>query len=71
MHPIKVYIINIQCPLHRIDESVDTIMKPRYQVFLSTDESNGYWAIPVKLGDGYKTGFVTPHGQYVYLRRGQ
>lgn len=25
----------------------------------------------MKPGDEYKTGFVTPHGQYAYLRMGQ
>ena len=57
--------------MHRIDEVLDTIIKPRYQVLFSTDASNGYWAIPINAGDEYKTGLVTPHGQYIYRRMGQ
>ena len=53
--------------MHRIDEVLDTIVKPKYKVFSCTDASNRYWAVPIKEGDKYKTGFVTPHGQYIYL----
>lgn len=30
----------------------------------------GYWAVPMRRGDEYKTGVVTPHGPYAYLRMG-
>ena len=32
------------------------------------DLTNGYWQIPVALEDVYKTAFVTPDGQYEFLR---
>lgn len=69
--PVNKYTIKPQYPMHRIDEVIDTLIKPRYRAFFSTDASNGYWAIPIKAGDEYKAGFVTPHGQYIYLRMGQ
>ena len=69
--PVNKFTIKPQYPMHRIDEVIDTIIKPKYRVFFSTDASNGYWAVPIKAGDEYKTGFVTPHGQYIYRRMGQ
>ena len=32
------------------------------------DLTNGYWQIPVAPEDVYKTAFVTPDGQYEFLR---
>ena len=57
--------------MHRIEEVTDTIIKLKLNTFFSTDASNGYWAIPIKDGDQYKAGLVTPHGQYIHLRMGQ
>lgn len=69
--PVNKYTIKPQYPGHRIDEVIDTVIKPKYKAFFCTDAANGYWAVPIKEGDQYKTGFVTPHGQYIYLRMGQ
>lgn len=69
--PVNKYTIKPQYPGHRIDEVIDTVIKPRYRAFFCTDAANGYWAVLIKDGDQYKTGFVTPHGQYIYLRMGQ
>lgn len=55
---------------HRIEEVIETIIKPKFIMFFGTDASCGYWAVPMKAGDEYKTGIVTPHGQYFYLRMG-
>lgn len=69
--PVNKYTIKPQYPMHRIDEVTDTLIKPKFKAYFCTDASNGYWAVPIKEGDEYKTGFVTPHGQYIYLRMGQ
>ena len=68
--PLNKFTIKPAYPGHLIDEVLDTIVKPKFSVFFSADAANGYWAVPMKRGDEYKTGFVTPHGQYVYLRMG-
>lgn len=57
-----------QYPTHRIEEVVEIIIKPKFTVFFGTNASNGYWAVPMKAGHEYKTGIVTPHGQYFYRR---
>ena len=57
--------------MHRIDEVLETVIRPGYTCFFITDISNGYWAIPIRPGDEYKAGFVMPHGQYLYRQMGQ
>lgn len=52
-------------------EVTDTLIKPKFKAFFCTDASNGYWAVPIKEDHQYRTGFVTPHGQYIYPRMGQ
>src|SRR5205809_5113195 len=47
------------------------VIRSEYMCFFITDTSNGYWAMPIRPGDEYKAGFVTPHSQYLYLRMGQ
>ena len=69
--PLNKCTIKPQYPMHRMEEVLETIIKPKFSVFFSTDASNGYWAVPIKPGDEYKAGIVTPHGQYVYFRMGQ
>lgn len=54
--------------MHRIEEVIDTIIRPKHGCYFITDASRGYWAIRITPGNEYKTGFVTPHGQYAYLR---
>ena len=36
-----------------------------------SDTANRYWAILMKAEDCNKTGFITPNGQWFYLRMGQ
>ena len=69
--PLNSQTIKPQYPMHRIEEVIDTIIKPKHRCYFITDASNGYWAIRMKPGDEYKTGFVTPHDQYAYLQMGQ
>ena len=69
--PLNSQTIKPQYPMHHIKEVVDTIIKPKHRCYFITDTSNGYCAVRMKPGDEYKTGFVTPHGQYAYLRMGQ
>ena len=69
--PLNKCTIKPQYPMHRIDEVLDTLIKPRFFAFFCTDAANGYWAILIKDGHQYRAGFVTPHGQYIYLRMGQ
>ena len=57
--------------MHRIDEVIDTLIKSKFKVFFCSDASNEYWAMSIKEGDEYKTGFMTSHEQYIYLRIGQ
>lgn len=63
--------MNSQYPMHHTKEVINTIIQPKHRCYFITDASNGYWAIQIKPGDNYKTGFVTPHGQYAYLRMDQ
>ena len=53
---------------HRIEEVLDTIIKPKFTTFFTTDASNGYWRISMKKRNEYKTGVVTPHGHYFYSK---
>lgn len=69
--PVNKYTIKPGWPMHRIEDVIDVMIRPRYLVYFSSDASNSYWAIPMKPGDEYKTGVITPNGQYIYLRMGQ
>jgi hypothetical protein len=68
--PLNAHTIKPQWPMHRIEDVIDTIIQLRFSAWFVSDASNGYWAVPIKKGDEYKTGIITPHGQYVYLRMG-
>ncbi|KAI9871042.1 MAG: hypothetical protein M1823_008561, partial [Watsoniomyces obsoletus] len=57
--------------MHRLEEVLETLMRPKFRCFFGADASNGYWAVPMRKGHDYKTGFLTPHGQYCYNRMGQ
>lgn len=69
--PVNKNTIKPQWPMHRIEDVIETVIQPNFVAWFISDASNGYWAIPLKPGDEYKTGIITPHGQYVYLRMGQ
>lgn len=42
------YTIKSSYPVHRLEEVLDTIIKPGYDCYFSSDAANGYWAIPRK-----------------------
>jgi hypothetical protein len=69
--PLNDCTMKPQYPGHRIEKVIDTIVKPKFGVFFSSDASNEYWAVPVRPGDEHKCAIVTPHGQYLYLRMEQ
>lgn len=55
-------------PLPRIDDQIDTLSKGVY--YTTLDLKSGFYQIPVNEEDGSvaKTSFVTPDGQYEFLR---
>jgi len=53
-----------------MEEVIEILMKEKFSVYFFTDASHGYWAIPFKVKDWNKTGFLTPNGQWVYTRMG-
>ena len=58
-------------PMYRLEEVLDTLIKPKYGVYFCTDASNGYWAVTTRVEDRNKTGFLALNGQWVYVRMGQ
>ncbi|SLM37531.1 Retrotransposon gag domain [Lasallia pustulata] len=69
--PVNKCTIKSEYPMHRLEEVLDVLIKSRFSCYFSTDASNSYWAVPIKAGDEYKAGIITPHGQYAYRRMGQ
>lgn len=69
--PVNNHTIKSSYPMHRLEEVLETLMRPKFRCFFGADASNGYWAISMKAGHEYKTGFLTPHSQYCYNRMGQ
>ena len=57
--PVNEVTIKPQYPMHCIDEVLETIIRPRYTCFFSTDASNRYFAIRIKPEDKYKASIVT------------
>jgi len=53
-------------PCPRIEQIVYTVVQTGKRLFLTTDATNSYWAIPVRPGVEPKLGFVTPYGMYCY-----
>ena len=66
--PVNSFTIKSAYPMHHLEEVVGLLIKPKYKVYFSSDASNGYWAIMTRPQDQNKTGFLTPNGQWVYLR---
>ena len=58
-------------PCPRIEQIVHTICNKNKRWLFTTDAANSYQAIPVRSGDEYKIGFVTPYGTYCYMVMGQ
>ena len=69
--PLNNHTVKSAYPMHRLEEVIDILMKPRHDTYFTSDAANGYWAIPMKPEDCNKTGFLTPNGQWVYKRMGQ
>jgi len=69
--PVNSHTIKSQYPVHRLEEVVDILIKPEFTVYFTSDAANSYWGIPMRITDINKTGFLTPNGQWVYLRMGQ
>lgn len=40
--PLNEQTIKPQHPMHRVEEVVEVIIKPKFVVFLTSDASNGY-----------------------------
>ena len=69
--PLISQTIKLQYLMPRIEEVIDTIIRPKHRGYFITDAFKGYWAIRMNPEDEYKTGFVTPYGLYTYFRMGQ
>lgn len=69
--PVNRYTIKSSYPVHNLEQTLDIILQPGFDVYFSSDTANGYWAISIKAKDCNKTGFITPNGQWVYLCMGQ
>ena len=65
------YIVKPQYSIQLIDEVLEIIIRPGYTNWFITDASNSYWAVCIRPRDEYKAAFITPHGLYLYLGRGQ
>jgi len=51
-------------PIPRIDDILDTLNGAKY--FISLDQANAYWSIPIEESDKDKTGFNSPIGLYEF-----
>ncbi len=60
--PLNSQTIKPQYLMHYIEEVIDTIIRFKHRYYFITDTSNSDWAVRMKPGDEYKTGFVTLHG---------
>lgn len=69
--PVKKFTTKSSYPIHRLEEVLDIIIKPRLDTYMTADAANGYWAVPMKESDCNKTGVLTPNGSWVYKRMGQ
>jgi len=49
-------------PIPNIDDMLDNLIGARY--FSKLDLTDGFWHIPIRIGDRNKTGFMTPDGLY-------
>ena len=53
-------------PMVKIEDVFRDLCKDRF--FSKIDLSKGYWQFPIREEDVHKTGFVTPDGEYEFLR---
>ncbi len=54
--------------MHSIEEVLDIIIKSKYKYFFAANAADEYWAIIIRKDNEYKTGIITPHEQFLYLR---
>jgi hypothetical protein len=69
----RINAATIKChyPMQRPETVINCLGRNNFSMFMKTDQSNGYWGVPLYLPDAYKTAFATSHGQFAYLRMGQ
>ena len=60
--------INSHYPLPVIDDLLDRLSNAKF--FSTLDAKSGYWQMPLRAEDCFKTAFVTPDGQYEWMGRG-
>ena len=60
--------INSHYPLPVVDDLLDRLSNAKF--FSTLDAKSGYWQMPLRGEDCYKTAFVTPDGQYEWTGRG-
>ena len=68
---LNKHTIQSHYPVHRLEATIDVVIKPRFKVYFSGYIVNSYWGIQMKESDCNKTGFLTPNGQWIYLRMRQ
>lgn len=68
--PINKWTIASAFPTPRVEQIVDTLVKPKFRCYSGVDATSSYWAIPLRLGDELKAGFICPEGQFAYRRMG-
>lgn len=68
--PINKWTIASAFLTPRVEQIVDTLVKPRFRSFSGVDATLSYWAISLRKGDELKTGFICPEGQFAYKRMG-
>lgn len=61
--PLNKHTIQLQYPVHRLEKTINIIIKPGFKVYFSSDTVNSYWEIPMKEFDCNKTRFLTPNRQ--------
>lgn len=49
--------------MYCIEKVINTIIRLKHSCYFIIKILNSYWAIQIKLGDEYKTGFITLHSQ--------
>ena len=69
--PVNADTVKSAYPYHNIETNLNDICigKPTY--YSKTDAKNGYWAIPIRPGDEWLTGFISPIGLFCYRRTAQ
>jgi hypothetical protein len=53
-------------PLPNVQDVLDTMQGSKY--FVTLDLNSGFWQIPMRKEDIFKTAFVIPHGHYEFLK---